>query len=153
MEQNLNEQQKINKYHHSKIYAIRSHQTNKIYIGSTTQQLAKRLYEHKHISNTTSKLLIEQYDDVYIELLELFKCENREELHKKEGEYMRLHKDIIVNKYIAGRTTKEYEIDNKLNDFTICRCGKSYCNKYEKSHRNSKYHILWMLNQPSGVYK
>ena len=30
----------------SKIYAIRSHQTEKIYIGSTTQSLSRRLSEH-----------------------------------------------------------------------------------------------------------
>jgi hypothetical protein len=32
-----------NKYQHGKIYTIRSFQTDKFYIGSTTQPLSKRL--------------------------------------------------------------------------------------------------------------
>ena len=46
----------INKYNSSLIYTIRSHQTNKYYIGSTTQSLSRRLSEHirdykQHLSN------------------------------------------------------------------------------------------------------
>ena len=37
----------INKFHNSKIYTIRSPQTDKYYIGSTTQILCKRLTNHK----------------------------------------------------------------------------------------------------------
>ena len=35
------------KYSEGKIYAIRSHQTDRVYVGATTQTLAKRFYEHK----------------------------------------------------------------------------------------------------------
>ena len=45
MEQTKND--KINKYHNAKLYTIRSHQTDKFYIGSTCSPLHKRLYEHK----------------------------------------------------------------------------------------------------------
>ena len=34
-------------YKNGKIYTIRSHQTDEIYIGSTTQTLTKRLSKHK----------------------------------------------------------------------------------------------------------
>jgi predicted GIY-YIG superfamily endonuclease len=34
-------------YKNGKIYAIRSHQTDEIYIGSTTQSLSKRFSNHK----------------------------------------------------------------------------------------------------------
>ena len=34
-------------YSEGKIYAIRSHQTDRVYVGSTTQPLSKRFYEHK----------------------------------------------------------------------------------------------------------
>ena len=34
-------------YQNGKIYVLRSHKTDDIYIGSTTQSLYKRFYEHK----------------------------------------------------------------------------------------------------------
>ena len=34
-------------YQNGKIYCIRSHQTDNIYIGSTTQKLCVRMAEHK----------------------------------------------------------------------------------------------------------
>jgi|688.fasta_scaffold138258_3 hypothetical protein len=102
-----------NKYHGGKIYTLRSPSTDKIYIGSTTQSLARRKALHKCVkSNDISKL-----EDFYIELLENFKCENRDELNKREGELIRLNKDKCCNKQIAGRTDKEsmkaYRENNK----------------------------------------
>jgi len=93
----------MNKYHGGKIYTLRSPSTDKIYIGSTTQPLWKRKGQHKvKKANELSQL-----DDFYIELLENFKCENRNELNKREGELIRAN-DKCVNKYIAGRTHKEW---------------------------------------------
>ena len=66
-------------YSKGKIYALRSHQTPDIYIGSTIQSLAKRKYEHmkKYTiwkkDNTKSyytSYKICEYDDVYVELIE-----------------------------------------------------------------------------------
>ena len=112
-------------YQNGKIYCLRSHQTNKIYIGSTTQSLSHRKGEHKqaykkHLEgkgyNITS-LNITKFDDWYIELIEYFPCTSREELHKREGELIR--EMNCVNKVIAGRTQKEYRKDNeqKLKEY------------------------------------
>jgi hypothetical protein len=77
-----------NKYHNGQIYTIRSYKTDKFYIGSTIQPLHKRLYEHrKHYKlykegkyhNMSSYIIIE-HEDHYIELLETFKCESKNEL-------------------------------------------------------------------------
>ena len=110
----------INKYHNGKIYTIRSYQTNTFYIGSTCQPLYKRLCQHrmnykmflagKYHSVTSFNIL--QFDDHYIELLEEYVCENKEQLTKKEGELIREHKDSCVNRYIPGRTDKEWRLDN-----------------------------------------
>ena len=100
-------------YKNGKIYAIRSHQTDQIYIGSTCSPLSKRLYQHKanykgylnkkyHYASSHE---ITQYDDAYIELLEECPCENKIQLYKKEGELIR--ENNCVNKHIAGRTIKE----------------------------------------------
>jgi hypothetical protein len=110
-----------NKYHKSKIYAIRSFQTDKYYIGSTCDALHKRLYNHrlhyKHYLNDNYNFVysfdIMKYEDHYIELLEDYKCENRNELTKREGELIRKYKDDIVNCRIEGRTKKERYEENK----------------------------------------
>jgi hypothetical protein len=115
------ETSKINKYHNGKIYTIRSHQTEKYYIGSTCQPLHKRLYSHrnkyKHFclgkGDKLSSFEIIKLDDNYIELLEEYKCENKDELTKREGELIRLNKNDIVNHNIAGRTCKEYYEEHK----------------------------------------
>jgi hypothetical protein len=60
----------------------------------------------KKKSKCSSKILFEKYNDVRIELIECFPCDNKEQLTKKEGEYIR--KLDCVNKNIAGRTYKEY---------------------------------------------
>ena len=111
----------MNKYHNGKIYTIRSNKTEQFYIGSTTQPLSKRFYEHKHHMmrynnckfSYISSFEIVKHNDCYIELLEAYSCNNKDELTKREGELIRLNKDKCVNVKIAGRTRKEYKEDNK----------------------------------------
>jgi hypothetical protein len=147
-------------YSDGKIYCIRSHQTDDIYIGSTIQPLARRMgnhrkeYKHwlngKHHYITSFDLL--KYEDCYIELLEDYPCETKEQLHKKEGEYIRKMK--CVNKNIAGRTTKEHREDNKEK---IKEYGKQYYekNKQKISERIKKYseNNRDKLNEQSKKYK
>ncbi len=117
-----------NKYHGGKIYTLRSPSTDKIYIGSTIQPLYKRKSEHfVRKTNDISKL-----DDFYIELLEDFKCENKDQLNKREGELIRLHSDKCVNKVIAGRSRKDYKIDNKD---AIKEWNKTYQESYQKTNK------------------
>jgi len=109
----------MNKYTGGKIYCIRSHQTADIYIGSTYEPLKVRLHGHvrhyrswkkgKYHYVTSYRLL--KYTDYYIELLETFPCNSKEELCRREGQLIR--ENPCVNKCIAGRTVKEYYQDNK----------------------------------------
>ena len=119
------EQQK-NMYANGKIYTIRSHQTDKYYIGSTTQPLSKRFYQHKQqienhsrysenynmakingiIYNKKVPMLLSLKDilchsDAYIELLEEYPCKNKKQLEKREYELIREHKDNVVNIIIS----------------------------------------------------
>ena len=98
-------------YQKGKIYAIRSHQTDKIYIGSTTTKLSRRLTEHKKTAVTSTSKEILKYEDAYIELIENFPCNSKEELNKREGEHIRSNN--CVNKVIIGRTYKEWYEENK----------------------------------------
>jgi hypothetical protein len=107
-------------YNNSVIYLIRSHQTELVYVGSSTMQLSKRLANHKntykhwlntHKGSYTRSYDILKYNDAYIELLEEYPCENKQQLLRREGEHIRNLN--CVNKIISGRTNKEYYQDNK----------------------------------------
>jgi len=102
-------------YKNGKIYVIRSHQTDQVYIGSTTQSLAKRFSCHKSNYKINkldiSSFEILKYDDAYIELIEEYPCDNKMMLNRREGEIIR--QNNCVNKFIAGRTRQEYEEENK----------------------------------------
>ena len=94
-------------YTEGKIYAIKSHETDKVYIGSTTQSLNKRFIGHKHdaVRNAPCKSKeIFQYKDTYIELIENYSCKTIEELHAREAEIMKITPNII-NKFIPGVRT------------------------------------------------
>lgn len=132
-------------YSKGKIYYLRSHQTDEIYIGSTTQSLAMRKGGHKgdykRYLNGTKHFMtsfnITKYDDCYIELIEEYACENKQQLDKKEGQYIR---DIdCVNKYIAGRTPKEYSIDTKEKSAEYYQNNKDTIKEqHKKWYENNK---------------
>jgi hypothetical protein len=99
-------------YQNGKIYSIRSHsRPDLVYVGSTTQPLSKRFGEHKTPnSKIKSSKQITDLGDAYIELIENYSCNSKEELLKREGEIIRSMD--CVNKAIAGRTPKEWREDN-----------------------------------------
>ena len=102
------------------IYIIRSHQTDDVYYGSTTQMLCKRMASHRACYklwldgkySCVSSFDILKYGDAYIELVEEVKYENKQELYAREGHHIRTNK--CVNKHIAGRSRKESS--KKYND-------------------------------------
>lgn len=86
----------MNKYHKAKIYKIVCNITGKIYIGSTCELLCQRIAKHRFqykqwlnkTNNYTSSFEILKNGDYRIVLLEQYCCENKEELMKKEQEYI-----------------------------------------------------------------
>ncbi len=106
-------------YNNSKIYTIRCRTDDTlIYVGHTTQPLSVRWGEHKRVSKRTDKehyiiykTINNEWDNWYIELYELYPCNTKEELCKKEGEIIRLIGNL--NMKITGRTNKEWREDNK----------------------------------------
>ena len=79
-------------YSNGKIYRIVCNNTGKVYIGSTTQPLSKRLVAHrldyKKYLNGKGKFItsfeIIKNNDYSIILIENVTCNNKEELLKKE---------------------------------------------------------------------
>ena len=89
-----------NKYQNGKIYKITDIGYTKCYIGSTIQPLSKRMAEHRrhhnqYLSGTKNYIysfeLFDEFgmENCKIELLEEYSCENKEQLNKKAGEYIR----------------------------------------------------------------
>ena len=159
-------------YQDGKIYKIVCNITDECYIGSTCEpRLARRLA--KHVSDFKSwkegkRHKISSFDIIengnyQILLIETYPCNSKDELTAREGEVIRQSKlDCqCVNRYIAGRSHKQYCNDNKevliqrkqvyraINKEVIrskraekitCSCGSSF-GKYEKSrHERSNKH-------------
>ena len=106
-------------YDQAKIYSIRSHQTDDVYIGSTCQTLSRRMSKHRTMkkayekgkANKVTSFEILQYPDAYIELVENYPCLCRDGLNKREGEIIRATPNC-VNKNIPGRKMEQYYQDN-----------------------------------------
>jgi len=101
----------------------------------------------------SSSELIKQ-GDAYIELIEAYPCNNKEELCKREGEVMRATENT-VNKQLAGRTQKQYNKDNK-EAIVIrkkqygatkirCQCGANIARSNIPKHKKGKIHKTEMF--------
>ena len=133
-------------YEAGKIYKLYSPSKNIVYIGSTTQPLCKRLSKHltdyreyNKDNNKTyyTSFMVLECDDYKIELLEDYKCNNRQQLEQKEGEYIK--NNICCNKNIAGRTKQEYYETNKEHIRALSK--KNYeTNKQQITERHKKYY-------------
>ena len=138
-------------YKNSKIYTIRSHHTDKIYIGSTANELRKRLYQHKknykyYLNgryNYVSSFEIVKYDDAYIELYEYYECNNKVELLKREGELIR--ELDCVNKVIPGTTNKESCKEYRKKKYN-CYCGTIIILNDKARHNKTIKHRTYIFN-------
>jgi hypothetical protein len=131
-------------YKNSKIYTIRCRDDpTLIYVGSTTQQLSQRWQDHKDATKSSEKHKKYNYkvyqeirdkgiDLFYIELYEEYPCENKNQLHKREGEITRLVGTL--NSRIAGRNKHEYYIENK-------DCINQKVREYMKGYNENKKEI------------
>ena len=109
-------------YQNGKIYIIESNETDDVYVGSTCSTLEKRFGCHKSEYKRSlkgekgirycSSIKITKYSDATIRLIELFPCNTRKELERKEGEITKITKNR-VNLQIQGQTVAEYNIINK----------------------------------------
>jgi hypothetical protein len=101
------------RYKRGKIYTVRCrYDDSLIYVGSTINLLAKRMGMHRRDKTCSLYKQVDgDWNNWYIELYEEFPCNNKQLLQKREGEVIR---EIgTINNKIAGRTVKEYYIDNR----------------------------------------
>ena len=126
-------------YSKAKIYMITDKNHNECYYGSTIQSLSKRYGQHKEhylkYKNQTNEngkckynsfKIFDKYgfENCKIILVEKVNCETKEELHKKESEY--IQNNQCVNKIIPLRTYTEWYEDNKES---ILEYHKKYYNE------------------------
>ena len=129
-------------YQEGKIYKIYNTINDDIYVGSTTRKLCERMAEHrgrinhKDNHNPLYQSFIEHgVEHFYIELIEKCPCNCKDELRKKEGEYIRLLKPSM-NKRIEGRTASEYTKEWLINNKE--KIKEYYENNKEKLKDKSK---------------
>jgi group I intron endonuclease len=122
-------------YKNGRIYIIRNHVNEKVYVGATTQGLSKRFSRHKKTmrqkaSSPLHKAMTEIGEDkFYIELIESYPCDNKEALNAREGYWIRYY-DSYKNGYngkIEGRNQQQYRQDNAEEI-------RQYRQKYKEDH-------------------
>ena len=167
-----------NRYNNGKIYKLVSPHTDKIYVGSTCKErLCQRLASHKskykfwvkdNNNGYNTSFILFDLGDVEIILLETVNCNTKDELLKKEREYIDKYKDILVNKdrpIITKNERKEYrkqhtednkeeikqykkehyeknkeEINERRGKIYNCDCGKEYTLRNKSRHEKSTKH-------------
>jgi hypothetical protein len=151
----------MNKYKEGKIYKIESN--GLCYYGSTIQTLNERLSTHKKKSGCSSKLLYETGKDIIISIVELYPCNNKEELLLRERFYIENNQCINIKCPISSKEEKKqikykwtvehreekkqydaiYREKRKDNDLQLnkCDCGGSYKTKHKSTHFKTKLHM------------
>lgn len=140
----------------AKIYKITSPNSNKIYIGSTCDDLNKRLTKHKGNYKTYLKgnynyvtaFEILKNPNAQITLLENYPCKNEKELHEREKKW--IEKYDCINKVIPTQTKEEYnekiksgqKPKNNIQNNIICDKCKTFILKSNmERHLKSKKHL------------
>ena len=151
-------------YQNSIIYKICCKDVNikEIYVGSTANQLRIRKSKHKYCCNNENdnnyNLYVYQFirqnggfDNWDVVIVENVKCENKQELHKKERFYIE-ELGAELNKQVPSRSLKEWYKDNKetilekKNQKFNCDCGGKYTYINKAKHLKSKKHQTYLQN-------
>jgi hypothetical protein len=106
-------------YSKGRIYQIVNDVDDEVYVGSTCDKLANRLHGHRSHINSKRFENIRLYQHMRnigvehfrVELIEYYPCETKDELHAREGQFIR--ERGTLNGRIEGRTLTQYYEDNK----------------------------------------
>jgi hypothetical protein len=128
-------------YKNGKIYMIWFEGVEEKYYGSTTSSLHERFSQHKlHYKHKNSNCSLFGYFDLYgidkakIELVEIYPCNSRNELQRREGFHIR--NNTHINKQIAGNTKAESDKLYKINHKEECKArDRAY---YQKNKEKIK---------------
>ena len=132
-------------YKNGKIYKILNTVDNSCYVGSTTQTLSTRMAKHRaHVDSEAaqdrklySKLRELGKDSFYIELIEDYPCDSKDQLRRREGLFIR--ELATLNHVVAGRTAKEWK-----SIPIACCCGVVHVQQHRARHCKSKKHMRYV---------
>ena len=137
-------------YQQGKIYTLRCYtDTALIYVGSTTKKLCDRKSNHKFNSIKTPEIFVYKtvldnggWDNWYIELVENFPCNSKEELEKREGEVMREIGNLNskIPRGLKRQDNPKYQNEYKRiieENVELTMKNKESKKKYDKEYRES----------------
>jgi hypothetical protein len=134
------------------IYKITSPQTDKVYIGSTSNSIDKRFDQHKRgytlyksgKATYISSYEILKFDDAIIEVLEEGEFEDKKEMLMKERKHIEATSNNNVNKISPIKTKEEYKA-----------FFKEYGKEYRKTNKESikLYTKNYTVNNKDKRYK
>ena len=132
------------------IYIIKSPNISTKYIGGTFDTLQKRFTSHKS-SNISSKIIIDA-GDASIELYEIFNCDTKLELYKREEEIKQLlilQGIVFCNKNKSGIDAINNPEYNKVRYKAYENSHKEQRKAYYNSHKEQKkeYYKLYYLKK------
>ena len=164
-----------NKYNRSKVYKLQDNINFYFYIGSTCNELRKRLQQHKVMSKIEKNRKVYSYfnsigwENVKIILIQEFNLENRHQLLREEDKviqiYLQDQKCLNVKRPFYGLEPKEQkEVYRKTNKEHLKEADKKYrAENYEqisikqKQYRDknkemfSEYKKNWYENNKSEI--
>lgn len=135
-------------YKNGKVYGI-YHNGILVYIGSTTQVLAKRMTGHRNDAKRKDTAFYKYYNennskDFQIILIENYTCDTKEQLFRREAELQR-ENPSTYNSRLPYKTDEEWELYKlELKEY-MCNYNKNYRNKdiektrEEENKRSKEY--------------
>jgi len=132
-------------YSKGKIYKILNNIDDEFYIGSAVETIGQRMAKHRSGATRYSNLKVHNHmrnigiDNFYIELIESYPCNSKEELNSKEGQYIR--EFGTLNMAVAGRTQSQYRQELKEDISERLKEKRSnnlqFFRERERTYRNS----------------
>ena len=151
-------------YANAKIYRLVATGTDQVYIGSTCEPLAKRLYNHNwcaaHPESQKPTMACKLYEEgrtVAIQLIEAFPCESRDQLLARERSWLE-NTPTAINRNTPGglgwkaararrqEEHEEYMADYRAIDFE-CECGAKIKRCETARHQRSAKHQALLLEK------
>ena len=141
----------MDKYKNAKIYKLVDVDYKMCYIGSTIENLSKRMRKHRYdytrcqVDNDFKKCcpksvtLFENYglENVKIELIENFPCNSKEELRQREGYH--IQNTDCINRCLAGRDKITYNRQRyQKKKESILQQYKEYREKHKEEIRERR---------------
>lgn len=138
-------------YAKGKIYKLQCDDGH-YYIGSTCDELRRRLWTHKADSNRRNTHIYQHinqlgWDRVRIILVEEYPCENRDDLRKKEDQYIQQHiNDALCLNFRREKLTEEERVEQH-------RQLTSVWEKNNREKRNQRRREAYQTNRTSVLQR